>query len=50
MERNRLSGQSDGAGRLWLKQQDRDFQRPLNRILRLVMDLTRRVGRRRSAA
>jgi uncharacterized protein (DUF4415 family) len=34
----------------WLKLQDRDVSRSLNRILRLVMDLTSRVRRRRSAA
>lgn len=34
----------------WLKRQDKDFAKPLNRILRLMMDLTERVGRRRSAA
>jgi uncharacterized protein (DUF4415 family) len=34
----------------WLKGQDKDFAKPLNRILRLIMDLTQRVGRRRSAA
>ena len=34
----------------WLKRQDKDFAKPLNRILRLVMDLTQRVGRRRPAA
>jgi uncharacterized protein len=34
----------------WLKRQNKDFAKPLNRILRLVMDLTQHVGRRRSAA
>lgn len=35
----------------WLKGQDKEFARPLNRILRVVMELTQSVGgRRRSAA
>jgi uncharacterized protein (DUF4415 family) len=34
----------------WLQSQDKDLDKALNRVLRLVMDLTRQVGRRRSAA
>lgn len=34
----------------WLKSQDRDLGKSMNRILRLVMDLTSRLGRRSSAA
>jgi len=34
----------------WLKSQDRDLGKALNRILRLVMDLTSRVRRSRPAA
>jgi uncharacterized protein (DUF4415 family) len=34
----------------WLRSQDKDLDNALNRILRLVMDLTRQLGRRRSAA
>ena len=34
----------------WLSSQDRNVTRILNRILRLMMDLTTRIGRRRTAA
>jgi uncharacterized protein (DUF4415 family) len=34
----------------WLRSQNRDLGKILNRILRLVMDLANRVGRRRTAA
>jgi uncharacterized protein (DUF4415 family) len=34
----------------WLRSQDEDLDKALNRLLRLVMDLTRQLGRRRSAA
>lgn len=34
----------------WLRSQDKDLDKALNRILRLVMDLTRQLGGRRSAA